>query len=367
MQSGGSLGGDAADKEREYEFPGDSENTTEKHKIFSPKMKKDALKALCRRYGLGVSGTVPTLQEKLKGFSGDRDQWTLLKAGARRTHKGLQQTVGGKKKILKGAQLRREEWLGHIDVPQSCGTSTGSHIRKGQTVAWAKEFQKRHPTRPHSPKLIMEDTTKPNVHPMFGGQYVVDTLDEILNRLPTQASSTTTTTTTATSTDTFEEATGLVAAQSCSLPTSDSYTGLRPQQGYVPSTVPFQSFSTGPAPTPNLYPPSRGQPPQPPLSSSTCSPQALEVVEPEQDHAFANEVRTLNLLKGPALQFTLSEVVAQDPNSKAISFAHNIDKLGCTWSDTYEHFDGKLCDIKIHGRGIPIKYWGKIFKIHTPL
>ncbi|KAG7094209.1 hypothetical protein E1B28_007816 [Marasmius oreades] len=174
--------GEALDqeKQKEYEFPGDIEGTTEKYRIFSPKMKKDVLKALCRRYELGVSGTVAALQAKLKAFSEDCDQWTLLKAGARRTHKGPQQNPGGKKKVLKGAQLRREEWLGHLDVQEQRSASTGGRIRKGGTVAWAKEFRKHYPTRPHSPTTVMEDSSKPTVHPMFGGQYVVDTLGEIL-------------------------------------------------------------------------------------------------------------------------------------------------------------------------------------------
>ncbi|KAG7093848.1 hypothetical protein E1B28_007487 [Marasmius oreades] len=110
------------EKEKEYKFPEDSKGTIEKHKMYfvtftfiprltrdnnrySLKMKKDALKTLCQRYKLGVSGTIATLQGKLKVFSEDWDQWILLKAGAQRTHKGLQPVPGSKKKTLKGAQL----------------------------------------------------------------------------------------------------------------------------------------------------------------------------------------------------------------------------------------------------------------------
>ncbi|KAG7087250.1 hypothetical protein E1B28_012598 [Marasmius oreades] len=60
--------------------------------------------------------------------------------------------------VPEDVQLRCEEWLGHLDSPEQHSASTGSRIiRKGELVAWAKEFRKRYPTRPHSPQTATED------------------------------------------------------------------------------------------------------------------------------------------------------------------------------------------------------------------
>ncbi|KAG7094208.1 hypothetical protein E1B28_007815 [Marasmius oreades] len=128
------------------------------------------------------------------------------------------------------------------------------------------------------------------------------------------------------------------------LVTSQSY-GLQPHQGPVQSPVP----SSHSAPSLDLF--------ALPASLLVPSFRAAAVGEPpsgsEQQHIPTTSME--------------NDLADQDPNSKAISFAHDIDRLGCTWSDTYKYFDGKLCDVKIHGRGIPIRYWSVIFKLNTPL
>ncbi|KAK7043088.1 hypothetical protein VNI00_008442 [Paramarasmius palmivorus] len=179
-----STSGELEDQvEKEYEFPGKEEGTTVKHRIYSKTLTKDALKTLCRSFNLQVSGTIAVLQERLRTFSENHDLWTLNQAGARQSHKGPRNIPGGRKKALKGSQLRREQWLGNLDAGETLETSaTGIESRKGKTIAWAKEFRKRHPTRPYSPEPSKIDDAKPKVHPAFGGQYVVDTLGEILNR-----------------------------------------------------------------------------------------------------------------------------------------------------------------------------------------
>jgi hypothetical protein len=60
-----------------------------------------------------------------------------LEAGARRTHKGPQSVPGGKKKVLRGAQLRRECWLGNADAQElHDAAATGTEARKGKTIIW---------------------------------------------------------------------------------------------------------------------------------------------------------------------------------------------------------------------------------------
>ncbi|KAG7099612.1 hypothetical protein E1B28_001440 [Marasmius oreades] len=97
-------------------------------------------------------GTVDQEQGKECEFSGGNGD-TIKKSQI------FSQIPNAKKKLVpEDAQLRREEWPGHLDSPEQHSTSTRSHIiRKGAFVAWAKEFRKRYPTRPHSPQTTMED------------------------------------------------------------------------------------------------------------------------------------------------------------------------------------------------------------------
>ncbi|KAK7049965.1 hypothetical protein VNI00_005396 [Paramarasmius palmivorus] len=330
---------------------------------YSRRLNKDALKALCRRFNLGLSGNKSMLQERLKAFSENHDQWTLLEAGARRTHKGPQNIPGGKK-VLKGSQLRREQWLGNIDTQEPHEPSaTGTQTRKGKTIAWAKEFRKRYPTRPYSPEAAKEDDSKPKVHPMFGGQYVVDTLGEILSRLEHQS----------------------LVSSSLSTPTTSakpSRQPFMPQINALHAPIPLRPVQ----PSPHLQ---SHRVHDSASAASLCSitqdtlyhtiPSLHSVQENESlsqlqapapsavENAVAEEVRVLKLAKEKVLHYTLSQAAAQDPNSKSISFANDIDRLGRTWCDEYEHFDPDACHVKIQGRSIAIKYWSKIYKLDTIL
>ncbi|KAK7043086.1 hypothetical protein VNI00_008440 [Paramarasmius palmivorus] len=146
---------------------------------------------------------------------------------------------------------------------------------------------------------------------------------------------------------------------------------LPPTQTYVPfqSTIgtsldpgsQYQTASTQLSASRNLPVPTTDSPITQPIHSSIVQSQA------SIEQATKDETRTLKLAREPVLRYSLSEASAQDPNSKSISFAQDVDRLGRTWCDQYEHFDPAACHVKIQGHGIAIKYWSTVYRLDTTL
>uniref|UniRef100_A0A0W0FQ10 SAP domain-containing protein n=1 Tax=Moniliophthora roreri TaxID=221103 RepID=A0A0W0FQ10_MONRR len=324
----------------EYNFPGDGEPN--KYKIFSPEFTKNELKWLCKKYKLTVSGNMEVLQGRLKAFSEDHNQWTLLKAGARRTHKGPQNVPGGKKKELKGSLKHHEEWLNQTS---SHGEQQGSAMgtsKKGKLVTWAKGFSQAKLTLPELASTIgqlsstesmtlqatntVPHTTQP---PAFSHPHV------LVYTVPP------------------------VPSRSVQAPPTPTYF-IQPPIMTDPTLALVHSID----PAITLLTPISGHNVNQGVQLISQLESASGVLAPSSLNANpGEEFRTFKLFKGPPLRFTQAELESQDPNTKVLSYLVNIEKLSCTWSNKYELFDSDTCDVKIQGHGIPIMYWPTLFKL----
>ncbi|KAI3604260.1 hypothetical protein WG66_010179 [Moniliophthora roreri] len=81
---------------------------------FTYRLNVAQLKDLCHRYKEKRSGNKADLLRRLLDLSENWENWSRVKAGARRTHKGEQ--PGSKKKSERRARRRRQEFSGSVGL-----------------------------------------------------------------------------------------------------------------------------------------------------------------------------------------------------------------------------------------------------------
>jgi hypothetical protein len=140
-------------------FPGkmvDGQFATEYIQIFG-NLKKDRLVELCRGFGLPYSGNMTTLRERLKEFSGSREEWNRLVINARNTHLGPRNGKNTTAKSQKKSAQRREMMFENPADPfpkrrlptiLSTAVPEMRHMKHTATLQWASNIVKMYPYRP---------------------------------------------------------------------------------------------------------------------------------------------------------------------------------------------------------------------------
>ncbi|KAJ3759915.1 hypothetical protein EV360DRAFT_81673 [Lentinula raphanica] len=346
-------------REEEFTFP-KRDGSTFKAKIMS--MRVPDLKTLCGEVGQPRSGSKAILQERLKAFSGNTDQWKILQPGARRSHKGSRTNdTSGKETETKCSKKpsayvqRRNALFGGAQSTGPIQRSKDSRTEqeKAEMLAWAAEMSNVFQDFQTPREANTDEPLFPT--PAIRERKIEAQLSTIIELVQYGVAST--------------KAVASTAAEppSFMLPLAPPPTPFDQVAASTPINVETLRHRLTAASSPRVI--NNGQslssaPSVSVLPSSdpvvSCPPPFIPALPPPSTptEKVSHAMRKLVLANGTVITFSPSTV----PDPPLVSFADDIPKLVRMWDDAAPDYQVTECLLKVEGHGIPLRLWEHVYK-----